>query len=247
MSVWVEILENMTEQQLKIVTLHMSVWVEMSKWCKEDFDTSSRSTWACELKFLTMPKKTTIRKSRSTWACELKSFCSVKLESLSGHAPHERVSWNVERWWYHEQSKSHAPHERVSWNCCQQEMQFQLPRHAPHERVSWNLSFIIIVHFVPVTLHVSVWVEILCGTWGTVWDKRSRSTWACESIFVSTQDLGCTLSAQITASAVWCSKLAVKDVYPEFNWRKGGYVHGRRKWYSHEVKKRRKSWVSCLP
>ncbi|MEO3218611.1 hypothetical protein ABHC33_07620 [Ruminococcus bicirculans (ex Wegman et al. 2014)] len=27
----------------------------------------------------------------------------------------------------------------------------------------------------------------------------------------------------------WCSKLAVKDVYPEFNWRKGGYVHGRRK------------------
>ena len=76
--------------------------------------------------------------SRSTWACELKFF------SVFHSFP----------------SKSHAPRERVSWNdlicsCIIKEF-----GHAPRERVSWNWPVHRLPISYPVTLHVSVWVEI---------------------------------------------------------------------------------------
>ena len=73
--------------------------------------------------------------SRSTWACELKYL------------------WQKE----------------TLWQRC----------HAPRERVSWNLMFSSKQHVIPVTLHVSVWVEI-CDTSLTPSCWKSRSTWACE-------------------------------------------------------------------
>ena len=55
----------------------------------------------------------------------------------------------------------HAPRERVSWNW-KYANAFQIVyRHAPRERVSWNIGFNSLFTFPPVTLHVSVWVEIV--------------------------------------------------------------------------------------
>ena len=56
-----------------LVTLHVSVWVEISSFAFCLSVAGSRSTWACELKSLTTQQ-----------ACEIIS-----------HAPRERVSWNI--------------------------------------------------------------------------------------------------------------------------------------------------------
>ena len=53
-------------------------------------------------------------------------------------------------------------------------------RHAPRERVSWNVfPSPVAIEICPVTLHVSVWVEI-CYHITHKRLSRSRSTWACE-------------------------------------------------------------------
>ena len=122
MSVWVEIPIVIDVSSPTVVTLHVSVWVEM----------------------LHFRYHNTGKKSRSTWACELKLGLALQTMQASRHAPRERVSWNKQLY-------------------------------------NGNPS-------VMVTLHVSVWVEMeLCHLWHK--NRRSRSTWACESIFVSTQDL----------------------------------------------------------
>ena len=166
----------------------------------------SRSTWACELKFVKICKYGWGLWSRSTWACELKFnhyeistnfirvtlHVSVWVEMLSEyssasvksrHAPRERVSWNIRIKLLKIFKVSHAPRERVSWNasyrnaaafsCCHAprervswnenvvDMGKQILGHAPRERVSWNcLSRQYNFRYI-VTLHVSVWVEIL--------------------------------------------------------------------------------------
>ena len=51
--------------------------------------------------------------------------------------------------------------------------------HAPRERVSWNWWGLYLVHCLTVTLHVSVWVEILMS-YTIIISIVSRSTWACE-------------------------------------------------------------------
>ena len=62
------------EHQQEIVTLHVSVWVEMA------------CCLFCGNGWL----------SRSTWACELKCFASALLSTAATcHAPRERVSWNA--------------------------------------------------------------------------------------------------------------------------------------------------------
>ena len=120
------------------VTLHVSVWVEML------YQTSS-SIW---------------HTSRSTWACELKYLKSMYDTDEYSHAPRERVSWNANRKnteynckvtlhvsvWVEMtslpvtnlRSKSHAPRERVSWNWPLVSFQLSFSSHAPRERVSWN-------------------------------------------------------------------------------------------------------------
>ena len=143
-----------------LVTLHVSVWVEIDwivKICKPKL---SRSTWACELK----------------WQCKR---CAVKCLS---HAPRERVSWNfrvatfltiilvtlhVSVWVEIKINicKICKYSSRSTWACelkCQVFRCFcQTHSHAPRERVSWNFFKSRFSVFVWVTLHVSVWVEII--------------------------------------------------------------------------------------
>ena len=184
------------------VTLHVSVWVEMTNsngkpflftghaprervswnnYCKIIVAVfcSSRSTWACELKsailFITiLVSNVTLHvsvwveitfifqmrvnlASRSTWACELKSPRTASPRCAAGHAPRERVSWN---------------------NSCRSERLVHRS-HAPRERVSWNILCHASFFSHVVTLHVSVWVEIIVTEFfGVV--SLSRSTWACE-------------------------------------------------------------------
>ena len=117
--------------------------------------------------------------SRSTWACELKFLLVITNRTQSCHAPRERVSWNCwqVRWtWF---LQGHAPRERVSWNMIWQSAIPFIKCHAPRERVSWNEKSGYKKGDKTVTLHVSVWVEIeeemLRVSMG-----ESRSTWACE-------------------------------------------------------------------
>ena len=158
MSVWVEIKYNCRSCTRGIVTLHVSVWVEIDK---------------SYLYFLP-------RMSRSTWACELKSFNCILLVLIKCHAPRERVSWNkqttngtavlsvtlhvsvwveitMSRWWGLS-AVCHAPRERVSWNVNAELLVTAYISHAPRERVSWN--------------------EYSDSKGKT--EKGSRSTWACE-------------------------------------------------------------------
>ena len=57
-----------------------------------------------------------LTQSRSTWACELKWIIPTLVLQWSSHAPRERVSWNNEWSYDFRGSGRHAPRERVSWN-----------------------------------------------------------------------------------------------------------------------------------
>ena len=140
----------------------------------------SRSTWACELKSCICKMRGNGGVSRSTWACELKLYVASTFFPSYGHAPRERVSWNNWVWIViHRVNAS-----RSTWACelkwfCRLHISKNLC-HAPRERVSWNPTFWQIVgNTGPVTLHVSVWVEI-SSLAPAVWVFQSRSTWACE-------------------------------------------------------------------
>ena len=138
-SVWVEIFGIYISLSKNSVTLHVSVWVEIiSSPCKIVSEIESRSTWACELKFL-------LRDQNLYHTC---------------HAPRERVSWNQLIQLQKHMDNCHAPRERVSWNRLLQRGNRKNASHAPRERVSWNLNNPSILQGHCVTLHVSVWVEI---------------------------------------------------------------------------------------
>ena len=122
-------------EKILSVTLHVSVWVEIhsnlplpllrqsrSTWaCELKFvknftkiaNTPSRSTWACELKFIDNGSIVVTEVSRSTWACELKSLSTLYTLILPCHAPRERVSWNLLWLQVRLFVTCHAPHERV--------------------------------------------------------------------------------------------------------------------------------------
>ena len=93
-SVWVEIMKSIMEKKRLIVTLHVSVWVEIELWWLGINMITSRSTWACELKYIYDKSTTSCSASRSTWACELKFSMSLPQRPRACHAPRERVSWN---------------------------------------------------------------------------------------------------------------------------------------------------------
>ena len=71
-SVWVEIIVKGYKGGKLIVTLHVSVWVEIGDYTMTMFNITSRSTWACELKWKCRWHGQADFGSRSTWACELK-------------------------------------------------------------------------------------------------------------------------------------------------------------------------------
>ena len=166
--------------KIQVVTLHVSVWVEMLR------------SYCGGRGFA----------SRSTWACELKSRSRLALRWNRRHAPRERVSWNCNA----KSSLWNAWRSRSTWACeLKYKMLLKLAKtcsHAPRERVSWNpiFSFLVTRNSL-VTLHVSVWVEIfqiMCvlllrhvtlhvSVWVEICNRQnkslstgSRSTWACE-------------------------------------------------------------------
>ena len=163
---------------------------------------TSRSTWACELKYAT--DKTNpyqlghAPRERVSWNCSLFSSVSV----LYSHAPRERVSWNCKEITSCWRTDSHAPRERVSWNEYFPAIETIFDSHAPRERVSWNYRSQAQVSL-PLTSR-STWACELKYTdstnyynagghaprervsWNNIsWQfliifSRSRSTWACE-------------------------------------------------------------------
>ena len=140
----------------------------------------SRSTWACELKFIlitdisTRGRNVTLHVSvwveihsgfvnplglvsRSTWACELKLRYGLRIDDVLRHAPRERVSWNV------------------FLSCIMSLVTVTL-----HVSVWVEMSWTFVnTMLMLVTLHVSVWVEI-GGKRAVPKPLLSRSTWACE-------------------------------------------------------------------
>ena len=157
MSVWVEINNWWNKYISSLVTLHVSVWVEIPSTVMTYSPPMSRSTWACELKFLKQARKAKIVQSRSTWACELK--CSTHSANRGKSA--SRSTWACE-----------LKYTNSVLALC-------VYRHAPRERVSWNSPYVNNFKSPCVTLHVSVWVEILVISTGCK-TAMSRSTWACE-------------------------------------------------------------------
>ena len=158
----------------------MSVWVEM-----------------ITFSYFSQSARRHAPRERVSWNCRFfLGFCQV-----FRHAPRERVSWNdnevienstvnvtlhvsvwVEIWKKEKISKiliCHAPRERVSWNSFPYSCTYQVASHAPRERVSWNTVMMFAVTGLQVTLHVSVWVEMLTYLQCKL-RSRSRSTWACE-------------------------------------------------------------------
>ena len=100
--------------------------------------------------------------SRSTWACELKFHFVGDVVNARRHAPRERVSWNTNSQKLNQTLNS----SRSTWAC---ELKLRdsvtannvFVSHAPRERVSWNFAKNTYINNCIVTLHVSVWVEIL--------------------------------------------------------------------------------------
>ena len=117
-SVWVEIATRTLSLLAFSVTLHVSVWVEIAR---------------------RLPVVEEQIKSRSTWACELKYLQNMRtFQPMWSHAPRERVSWNTHFTALPLYCTSHAPRERVSWNEQYCHSPSFLRSHAPRERVSWN-------------------------------------------------------------------------------------------------------------
>ena len=138
-SVWVEIRLRDEIVVVLIVTLHVSVWVEIVRSYICRLESGSRSTWACELKSSISTEFIVSLWSRSTWACELK-----------WHLVDNVVYYN-----------RHAPRERVSWNRTSQSFTGSLCHVTLHVSVWVEIFAWFICLFAKiVTLHVSVWVEI---------------------------------------------------------------------------------------
>ena len=160
-SVWVEIHKVCKCFRYALVTLHVSVWVEIQFLRIFQGYLMSRSTWACELKYEYRAKAHLRSWSRSTWACELKLSKSTPLPLYFCHAPRERVSWNA----FVEERTPHFARSRSTWAC---ELKFITAFCCSIgilSRSTWAcelkfLTALVLCKQHNVTLQVSVWVEI---------------------------------------------------------------------------------------
>ena len=157
----------------------------------------------------------------------------MKLSRIQRHAPRERVSWNTHPLWL----EKNIQWSRSTWACelkyIYKEKYGDSGRHAPRERVSWNLPVLPSFWALIVTLHVSVWVEMLF--WGakkhfwlvtlhvSVWVEMlsslsvlnlpmSRSTWACELKCCNVQQQGYRQDVTLHVS-VWVEILFLWATY----------------------------------
>ena len=128
--------------------------------------------------------------SRSTWACELKYLIWIGLSNKESHAPRERVSWNCDTVKKMLSFISHAPRERVSWNLTKLFCLIRKCCHAPRERVSWNAEIYVVNQFTPWSR--STWACELKyqGHRTRYGGLPSRSTWACELKFAMAEQWG---------------------------------------------------------
>ncbi len=215
-----------------LVTLHVSVWVEiLADFSSSTSSSSSRSTWACELKLIFTTSLFVINFVTlhvSVWV-EI-CYCMTAVFPVQSHAPRERVSWNVLGSIPVVSADGHAPRERVSWNWMSWNSPLEAEGHAPRERVSWNairadawglrsksrstwaceLKLTISSNrncTCCVTLHVSVWVEIVDFARLNTWNK-SRSTWACELKFFAWIILSCNYLSRST----WACELKLDEL-----------------------------------
>ena len=147
--------------------------------------------------------------SRSTWACELKwNLVSSAFHKKSGHAPRERVSWNLPN--HHEKCPPAVTLHvsvwveiqirvwQVSWYSVtlhvsvwveivdKPQQYLQIVSHAPRERVSWNLTNLIVLSMI----------------------QKSRSTWACELKFTPESDMKMVLLSRST----WACELKLNTI-----------------------------------
>ena len=146
--------------------------------------------------------------SRSTWACELKLPQRQLWHSwTSSHAPRERVSWNLQGRFSVTEMKSHAPRERVSWNLaqCMLYYNYSVTLHVSVwvEMVNTEIAY----EVWGVTLHVSVWVEIN-HTKKPTFSSKSRSTWACELKYLSENSV----QAKQASRSTWACELKLKTL-----------------------------------
>ena len=142
------------------VTLHVSVWVEIQRGRSVANPTSSRSTWACELK----------------WSVSTNTLIQLR------HAPRERVSWNIRITVKH----CYSVKSRSTWAC---ELKLTSPIVLlMTQKVTLHVSVWVEIKIViykqlqqEVTLHVSVWVEICVWHWNVIvlWRHapRERVSW----------------------------------------------------------------------
>ena len=103
---------------LRSVTLHVSVWVEMFHYLANREPLKSRSTWACELKFgYSLLEELYLRhapRERVSWNLECTFHCQKIQVTL-----HVSVWVEICKEFYKNcKYSSHAPRERVSWNSC---------------------------------------------------------------------------------------------------------------------------------
>ena len=168
MSVWVEIMRILQQQFEQLVTLHVSVWVEIPFTHNNTIRPMSRSTWACELKYSVILKK------------------HIPMRS---HAPRERVSWNaydLAKGKFEESVTLHVSvwveiHNTV---CVHNRRGVTL-----HVSVWVEITNTLLEHIhITVTLHVSVWVEIVFNCdFKLVYYRhapRERVSWNASSLIV---------------------------------------------------------------
>ena len=163
-------------------------------------------------------------RERVSWNC-----CDMSSRYLwLCHAPRERVSWNDWRSSFVSKIGSHAPRERVSWNFPEDDLGYTNFGHAPRERVSWNLlqKFCLLTNCV--TLHVSVWVEIMFSPSLGISVQKSRSTWACELKSVGEQMLPVIKESRST----WACELKY-PYYTTSPWKSKGHAPRERVSWNH--------------
>ena len=203
-STWACELKCLQKMGITLIAVSRSTWACELKCvtCQTCLSQSmSRSTWACELKFSRSSHRSRVvshaPRERVSWNAvkarivshyavtlhvsvwvEMTKIRPKGLESLS-HAPRERVSWNTA--WI--PVSNDMLESRSTWAC---ELKSQSPQaiwgrisHAPRERVSWNGILANNGIKGAVTLHVSVWVEMIFPHCSAI-ACASRSTWACE-------------------------------------------------------------------
>ena len=127
-----------------LVTLHVSVWVEIWNW------DINQKNW-----------KSHAPRERVSW----NTIHSTNKPLPTSHAPRERVSWNILDYKAVNTLNSHAPRERVSWNLCTQHSRLvdSVTLHVSvwvEINLKWAFALTLFV-----TLHVSVWVEMGIGTY----------------------------------------------------------------------------------